>query len=166
MSRGEGNGELNQPSGHVRASFRLRHSSRWVHDSPSACCARTGGDEFALLLPGISNEDAEAVSNAIVHRDLAFRDIPTRMVIYDDSIEFINARRTNGFVPPASKAIRYGITQRLNPQIASVFSRPEYGTHLPEGGLPMLLRESHLFSGRRSEVYTTNDEFKLKLFGA
>ena len=108
----------------------------------------------------------EAVSNAIVHRDLAIRDIPTRIVIYDDSIEFINARRTNGFVPPASKAIRYGITQRLNPQIASVFSRPEYGTHLPEGGLPMLLRESHLFSGRRSEVYTTNDEFKLKLFGA
>jgi len=109
---------------------------------------------------------AEAVANMIVHRDLAIRDIPTRIVIYDDSIEFINARRTNGFVPPASRAIRYGITQRLNPQIASIFSRPEYGTHLPEGGLPMLLRESHMFSGRRPEVYTSNDEFKLKLFGA
>jgi ATP-dependent DNA helicase RecG len=111
------------------------------------------------------NAVIEAVANAIVHRDLAIRDILTRVVIYDDSIEFINARRTNGFAPPAYKAIRYGITQRLNPQIAAIFSRPEYGTHLPEGGLPMVLREAHVFSGRRAEVYTSNDEFKLKLYG-
>lgn len=113
-----------------------------------------------------SDSIIEAVANAIVHRDLAIRDIPTRIVIYDDSIEFINARRTNGFVPPASRAIRYGVTQRINPQITAIFQRPEYGTHLPEGGLPMLLRESHVFSGRRAEVYTSNDEFKLKLFGS
>ena len=108
----------------------------------------------------------EAVANALMHRDLAIRDIPTRISVYDNAIEFTNARRTNGFVPPASRAIRYGIAQRLNPQIASIFEKREYGTTVPRGGLPMLLRDSHRFSGRRSEIYTTNDEFKLKIYGA
>lgn len=107
----------------------------------------------------------EAVANVLIHRDLALRDIPTRILIYDNAIEIINPRRTNGFVPPASRAIRYGITQRLNPQIASIFTRREYGSSVPKGGLPMLLNKSRLFSGRRVEVYTSNDEFKLKIYG-
>jgi ATP-dependent DNA helicase RecG len=107
----------------------------------------------------------EAVANALMHRDLAIRDIPTRISIYDNAIEFINPRRTNGFSPPASRAIRYGVTQRLNPQIAAIFEKREYGTTVPRGGLPMLLRDSHRFSGRRSEIYTINDEFKLKIYG-
>ena len=107
----------------------------------------------------------EAVANALVHRDLALRDIKTRIVISDNFIEFINARRTGGFSPPASKAIRYGITQRLNPQIASIFGRREYGTSVPRGGLPMVLKQSERISGKRVEIYTSNDEFKLKIYG-
>ena len=107
----------------------------------------------------------EAVANALVHRDMAFRDSPTRVIIYDNWIEFINARRTGGFVPPASRAIRYGITQRLNPQVSAVFNRREYGANIPRGGLPMLLKQSERFSGKRTEIYTSNDEFKLKLYG-
>lgn len=107
----------------------------------------------------------EAVANALVHRDLALRDIPTRILIYDNHIEFVNPRRTNGFVPPASRAIRYGITQRINPQIAAIFGRREYGTSVPIGGLPMLVRQTRHFSGKRSEIYTSNDEFKLKIYG-
>jgi predicted HTH transcriptional regulator len=106
----------------------------------------------------------EAVSNMLMHRDLALREIPSRILIYDNAIEFINPRRTNGFTPPASRAIRYGVTQRLNPQIASIFSRREYGTNVPRGGLPMILRGSQNFSGRRAEIYTSNDEFKLKIY--
>ncbi|MGB7067876.1 MAG: RNA-binding domain-containing protein [Pyrinomonadaceae bacterium] len=108
----------------------------------------------------------EAVANALIHRDLGIRDVETRILMYDNSIEIINPRRTNGFVPPASRAIRYGITQRLNPQIAAIFSRREYGAQVPRGGLPMILRQSHRFSGRRPEIYTSNDEFKLKIHGA
>ncbi|MEQ1763364.1 MAG: RNA-binding domain-containing protein [Pyrinomonadaceae bacterium] len=108
----------------------------------------------------------EALANALIHRDFALRDIPTRITIYDNFIEFVNARRTQGFVPPASRAIRYGITQRLNPQIASIFSRREYGTAVPRGGLPMILKQSERFANRRAEVYTANDEFKLKIYGA
>jgi predicted HTH transcriptional regulator len=107
----------------------------------------------------------EAVANTLVHRDLALREIPTRILIYDNAIEIINPRRTNGFVPPASRAIRYGITQRLNPQLASIFSKREYGTNIPKGGLPMILRTSKYFSDKRVEVYTSNDEFKLKIYG-
>lgn len=108
----------------------------------------------------------EAVINALMHRDLALREIRTRINIYDSSIEFINPRRTNGFAPPASRAIRYGITQRLNPQISSIFTRREYGISVPHGGLPMILRQSNRFSGRKPEVYIANDEFKLKIYGA
>jgi predicted HTH transcriptional regulator len=116
---------------------------------------------------GNYNIDAvrEAVANCLIHRDLALRDIPTRVLIYDNAIEIINPRRTNGFVPPGSRAIRYGITQRVNPQIASVFLRHEYGANLPDGGLPMVLRRSRQFSGKRTEIYTSNDEFKLKIYG-
>ncbi len=109
---------------------------------------------------------AEGIINALMHRDLALRDIRTRINIYDHAIEFINPRRTNGFSPPASRAIRYGITQRLNPQIAAIFTRREYGINVPHGGLPMVLRQSNLFSGRKPEIYIVNDEFKLKIYSA
>lgn len=109
---------------------------------------------------------AEGIINALIHRDLALRDIRTRINIYDHAIEFINPRRTTGFSPPASRAIRYGITQRLNPQIAAIFARREYGISAPHGGLPMVLRQSNLFSGRKPEIYIANDEFKLKIYAA
>ena len=109
---------------------------------------------------------SEAVINTLIHRDLALRDIRTRVNIYDSAIEFINPRRTIGFSPPAYRAIRYGITQRLNPQIASIFTRREYGISAPHGGLPMILRQSTRFSDRRPEIYIANDEFKLKLYAA
>jgi len=102
----------------------------------------------------------------LMHRDLAMRDIRTRINIYDNAIEFINPRRTNGFSPPASRAIRYGITQRLNPQTAAIFTRREYGINVPHGGLPMVLRQSGQFSGRKPEIYIVNDEFKLKIYAA
>ena len=108
----------------------------------------------------------EAVANALVHRDFVLRDIATRIFIYDSSIEFINARRTKGFVPPGSRAVRYGIAQRLNPQITSIFNRREYGASVPHGGIPMILKQSERVSGRRAEIYTANDEFKLKIYGS
>jgi ATP-dependent DNA helicase RecG len=107
----------------------------------------------------------EAIVNALVHRDLALRDLQTRILVFDNSIEIINPRRTNGFVPPASRAIRYGITQRLNPQIAAIFSNPAYEAHLTKSSLPQLLRDAREFSGRRPEIYTSNDEFRLKIYG-
>jgi ATP-dependent DNA helicase RecG len=108
----------------------------------------------------------ESIANALAHRDLALRDHPTRVHVFDRSIEIVNARRTAGFAPPAQRAIRYGIPQRLNPQTLSIFTSPAYGLKLPPGGLPALLRSARLFSGRRPEIHAFNDEFRLRLFGA
>ncbi|MFN2596793.1 MAG: hypothetical protein ABR563_06360, partial [Pyrinomonadaceae bacterium] len=107
----------------------------------------------------------EAVANALVHRDLALRDHPTRLHVFDRSVEIVNARRTSGFAPPAQRAIRYGIPQRLNPQTLAIFTSPAYGLKLPGGGLPALLRGARLFSGRRPEIHAFNDEFRLRIFG-
>jgi predicted HTH transcriptional regulator len=108
---------------------------------------------------------SEGVANALIHRDLALRDIPTRLHIFDRSIEIINPRRTNGFAPLAQKAIRYGIPQRLNPQVAAIFSSPAYGLPLNAGGLPVLLRTARTFSSQRAELRSFNDEFRLRLHG-
>jgi ATP-dependent DNA helicase RecG len=108
----------------------------------------------------------EALANCLVHRDLALREPPTRLLIFDNSIELINPRRTLGFAPPALRAIRFGIRQQLNPQLASIFHQPAYGIDLSRSGLPMLLRESREFAGRRTEIYAVNDEFRLRMYGA
>ena len=107
----------------------------------------------------------EAVANALVHRDLSLRDFVTRIHIFERSIEIINPRRSIGFAPAAQKAIRYGLPQRLNPQLTAIFYNPAYGLSLPSGGLPELLRHSRTFSGRRPEIHSFNDEFRLRLYG-
>lgn len=108
---------------------------------------------------------SEAVSNALIHRDLALREPATKINIFDDYLEIANPRRTNGFVPPASKAIRFGITQRLNPQIASIFSNEAYEANHSNTSLPKLLKLAREFSGKRAEIYTSGDEFRLKIYG-
>jgi ATP-dependent DNA helicase RecG len=109
---------------------------------------------------------SEALTNMLVHRDLVLREQPTRLHIFDGSLEMINPRRTNGFSPIAQRSIRYGVPQRLNPQLASMFTSPGYGLKLLRGGLPILLRESRLFSSRRSEIAAFNDEFRLRMYAA
>lgn len=107
----------------------------------------------------------EGWANLLVHRDLALREPQTRLSIFDNSIEFINPRRTLGFAPPALRAIRYGVRQQLNPQIASLFGQPAYGVNLDQRGLPMLLRASREFAGRKTELYAAGDEFRVRMFG-
>jgi ATP-dependent DNA helicase RecG len=108
---------------------------------------------------------SEALTNALTHRDLVLREPTTRVHIFDRAIEIANPRRSAGFAPSALKAIRYGIPQRLNPQIAAIFASPAYGLTLPTGGLPRLLREARSFSNRPPEIVAFNDEFRLRLHG-
>ncbi|HLM55526.1 MAG TPA: RNA-binding domain-containing protein [Pyrinomonadaceae bacterium] len=107
---------------------------------------------------------AEAIANALVHRDLALAGVPTRLLIFDRSVEVTNPRRTAGFAPAAQRAIRYGVPQQLNPQLAALFKSPAYGLRLPTGGLPALLRHARLFAGRKAEVHALNDEFRVRLY--
>jgi predicted HTH transcriptional regulator len=108
----------------------------------------------------------EALANALIHRDLALRDISTRVHIFDRAIEIVNARRSGGFAPAATRAIKFGVQQRLNPQIASIFMSPAYGVAQHGGDMPMLLRESRAFSGRLPDIVAFNDEFRLRMHGS
>jgi ATP-dependent DNA helicase RecG len=107
----------------------------------------------------------EAVANALVHRDLALREIKTRIHIFDRGIEFVNARRSAGFASSGARAIKFGVQQRLNPQTASIFENPAYGLTLPNGGVPMLLQQARAFSGRLPDIVALNDEFRLRIHG-
>ena len=107
----------------------------------------------------------EAVTNLLAHRDLALRDLPSRLHLFDHSLEFVNSRRSVGFSPVAQKAIRYGMPQRLNPHLASVLTSDAYGLKLPLRGLPALLREAKRFSNRKAEIVSFNDEFRLRVYG-
>ncbi len=108
---------------------------------------------------------SEAVANALMHRDLALRDITTRLHIFDRAIEIVNPRRSFGFAPAALKAIRFGVTERLNPQVAAIFANPAYGLTVERFGLPRMIREARRFSNRPPEIVAFNDEFRLRLHG-
>lgn len=108
----------------------------------------------------------EAIANMLSHRDLALRDLPSRLHVFDHSLELVNSRRSVGFSPVAQKAIRYGMPQRLNPQLHAVLTSATYGLKLTLRGLPALLRESKRFSSRKAEIVSFNDEFRLRLYGA
>jgi ATP-dependent DNA helicase RecG len=108
----------------------------------------------------------EALANQIAHRDLAIRDQAARVHIFDRALEFVNARRSSGFSPVAQKAIRYGLPQTLNPQLAAILKSSEYGLKLTLRGLPHLLLEAKRFSNRKPEIVAFNDEFRLRVYGA
>ena len=108
---------------------------------------------------------AEAITNLLAHRDLALRDLPSRLHVFDHSVEFVNSRRSGGFSPVAQKAIRYGMPERLNPRLAAVLTNSAYGLKLSLQGLPALLREARRYSGRKAEIVSFNDEFRLKVYG-
>jgi len=108
---------------------------------------------------------SEAITNALIHRDLVVRDVQTRLRIFDHAIEIVNPRRSAGFAPAALKSIRFGVPDRLNPQMAAIFSNPAYGLRLPTGGLPTMFRDARKFSNRPPEIVAFNDEFRLRIHG-
>jgi ATP-dependent DNA helicase RecG len=147
----------------------MRFVSRYcdLRDARPRSVAESAADESPV--PARANYHrgvvTEAIANLLAHRDLALRDLPSRLHVFDHSLEFVNARRSIGFSPVAQKAIRYGMPQRLNPQLASVLTSAAYGLPLSLRGLPSLLREAKKFSNRKAEFVAFNDEFRLRVYG-
>ncbi|MFL6776857.1 MAG: putative bifunctional diguanylate cyclase/phosphodiesterase [Sphingomicrobium sp.] len=58
---------LNDLHGHLAGDKVLLQVAETLQKAapPEACCARTGGDEFAVLLPGIDDKAAEAVADKV-----------------------------------------------------------------------------------------------------
>jgi diguanylate cyclase (GGDEF)-like protein len=59
---------VNDLHGHLAGDYLLKFVADALTRSapPLSCCARTGGDEFGVLLPGASGAVAEEVANAIL----------------------------------------------------------------------------------------------------
>lgn len=59
---------VNDLHGHLAGDKVLRLAAETAHDAApaDACCARTGGDEFAVLLPAADAAAAEAVARKII----------------------------------------------------------------------------------------------------
>ena len=59
---------VNDLHGHLagdKVLIRVAEASKRIAPA-SACCARTGGDEFAILLPGVDDEAAEEIARQIL----------------------------------------------------------------------------------------------------
>lgn len=153
--------------------FIARYCDLW--DAPLPRRGRASSDDEtsdewdALVAPRANyhrGATSEAVANALAHRDLVVRDLTTRVHVFDRTLEIINPRRASAFAPHALRAIRYGVPQRLNPQLCAILSNPAYGLTTPHGGLPAMLRAARLFSGRRVEIHSLNDEFRVRFSGS
>ena len=61
---------INDLHGHLAGDKVLRLVAEAARDAApkGACCARTGGDEFAILLPAADAQAAEAVAKSIIER--------------------------------------------------------------------------------------------------
>jgi ATP-dependent DNA helicase RecG len=136
---------------------RSRSTVETVETEPSPVPARANYHRGSV---------SEAIANMLAHRDLAIRDVSTRLNIFDRSLELVNPRRTIGFSPVALKAIRFGMPQRLNTQLAAVLQSSAYGLKPMTDGLPQMLLEAKRFCNRRAEIVAFNDEFRLRIYGA
>ena len=147
------------------AQFIRRYVDLWDARPPRSAQAAAPPSEAAPV-PARANymRDAvlEALTNLLVHRDYAMAGTPSRVLIFDDRMEFINACRTNG---ATKKSVEYGAMLRLNPRLHRVFISPEYGIEAARRGIPTLRRAHFAFTRREPRLSLLNDEFRLELYG-
>lgn len=105
----------------------------------------------------------ESLTNLLVHRDYSIAAPLSRVFVFDDKVEFINASRNQGLT---RKSVLYGATNRQNPRIHRVLTGIEYGLQASPRSLRAIAR-SHLdFTRREPRISLLGDEFRIELYGA
>ena len=104
---------------------------------------------------------AEAVVNLLSHRNYS-SGVESRILIFDDRIEFINSARNNEM---KKRAVEYGVSPPENPRLHHIFTSPEYGLEAWRRGIPALRREHYAFTRREPKITLLNEEFTLEIRG-
>ncbi len=104
----------------------------------------------------------EALTNLLVHRDYSAASAKSRVLIFDNRVEFINPNRSGGM---NRKSVEYGVPLKQNPHLHHIFTSDEYGIEPARRGIPALRRAHYAFTRREPRISLLGDEFRLELFG-
>ncbi len=141
-------------------AFIKRYADLWASRPPKTA---TGNGEPVIARANYSSDVInEALSNLLLHRDYSMSNSPSRIQIFDDRMEFINAAHSHG---RTRKSVEYGATLRQNPRLHNIFTRSEYGSAVMRRGIPALRRAQTAFAKREPRLAILNDEFRLEIHG-
>jgi ATP-dependent DNA helicase RecG len=147
-------------------SFIKRYVDLWDSRPPRTAIAKSPEPVTADPVPARSNYPrlavAEALTNMLVHRNYSIVGAGSRILIFDNRLEFINASRT---VDAAKQSIEYGVAPRPNPKVHHIFTSPEYGIEGGARGIPALRRSHYAFSKKEPRISLLGDEFRIELLG-
>jgi len=142
--------------------FLKRYVDLWDSRPPRT----NGGPQPAAPIAARANYSRpailEALTNMLVHRDYSIVGSDSRILIFDQRVEFINPARTNG---ATRKSIEYGATLQPNPRLHHIFTSAEYGIESIQRGIPALKRAHLAFTRRDPRISLTVDEFRIELYG-
>jgi len=143
------------------SSFLKRYVDLWDSRPPRAYSNNGGTEPVRARSNYPRSAVSEAFTNLIVHRDYSIADSTSRVMIFDDRVEFINPSRTAG----TRKSVEYGATLPPNPRVHHVFTSAAYGIERVQRGIPALRREHRAFTRREPRISLLGDEFRLELYG-
>jgi predicted HTH transcriptional regulator len=144
--------------------FIKRYADIWDTRPTRASLGQPEGP--AGPIPGRANYPkgpvVEALTNLLVHRSYSTVGQPSRVLIFDDRLEFINAFRNED---GSKRSIEYGVAAKPNPRLHRIFTSAEYGLEPIRRGIPALRRAQYAFSKREPRISVLADEFRLELRG-
>ncbi|HSF23476.1 MAG TPA: RNA-binding domain-containing protein [Blastocatellia bacterium] len=141
--------------------FLKRYVDLWDARPPRTTSHNGGAEPVRARSNYPRHSVIEALTNLIVHRDYSIVGSPSRVLILDDRVEFINPSRTAG----TRKSVEYGAMLPPNPRIHHVFTSAAYGIERTQRGIPALRREHRAFTRREPRISLLGDEFRLELHG-
>jgi ATP-dependent DNA helicase RecG len=146
-------------------SFIKRYVDLWDARPPRNLLSRSTQDQAAAIFARANYpRDAvvEALTNMLVHRNYSIVGLPSRVLIFDDRMEFTNPSRAGN---ATRRSIEYGVTMYENPRLHHIFTSPEYGLESARRGIPALRRAHYGFTRREPRIWLLSDEFRLELYG-
>jgi ATP-dependent DNA helicase RecG len=144
-------------------AFIKRYADLWEARPPRTVALNGNKTEPVRARANYQRDSViEALTNLLVHRDYAVAGSPSRILIFDDRIAFINASRVSD---TPKRAVEYGVALGQNPRLHHVFTSQEYGIEPARRGIPALRRAHYSFARREPHIAILGDEFRLELYG-